>query len=139
MDSGPGAAVGADAPVAGGSEYPFLQLVAVGRGDGKVDAHCRRAQAQAARYVVAVANVGQIQPVGMTVAFGHRQQVGHNLAGMLHIRQGVDDRHAAVLRQLHQRLVPIDPRHNAVHIAAEYPRHIGHRSRRPRPTSSGDR
>ena len=63
----------------------------------------------------------------MTVAFGHRQQVGHNLAGMLHIRQGVDDRHTAVLRQLHQRLVPIDPRYNAVHIAAEYPRHIGHR------------
>ena len=119
--------VGPDAPVGGGGEHRFLQLIAVRRSNRKVHPHRRRRQAQAARHIVAVADIGQIQTVSIPVRLRNRHQIRQNLAGMLPIRQRIDHWNAAVFGQLHQRLMRIDPRHDAVHIAAQNPRHIRNR------------
>ena len=133
MHRWPRPAVGPDAPVGGGGEHRFLQLIAVRRGNRKVHPHRRRRQAQAARHIVAVADVGQIQPVGVPMRLRNGHQIRQNLAGMLQIGQRIDHRNAAILGQLHQRLMRIHPCHDAVHIPAQNPRHI--RNRLPPPQS----
>ena len=56
----------------------------------------------------------------------HGQQVCHGLAGVLPVREGVDDRNGGVLGQFLQVLMPEDAGHDAVHVARQHSRYVRH-------------
>ena len=62
---------------------PLLQLVAVRRGDGQLDPGELAGDRQRAGDVVAVADVGEAQPVQVAAALAQGEQVGERLAGVV--------------------------------------------------------
>ena len=60
---------------------PLLELVAGGRGDDELDPGQLAGDRQRAGDVVAVADVGEAQPVEVAAALAQGQQVGERLAG----------------------------------------------------------
>ena len=69
------------------------QPVAVGRGDDELGAAEAAGQRQRGRDVVAVADEGDADAVERALLLTHREQVGQRLAGVLVVREGVDDGH----------------------------------------------
>ena len=104
-----------------------IQFVARRGGDSEIHPHGRQRQAQAARHIVAIADISQLAPRQITLIFGDGRQIGHDLAGMFPIGQGIDHRHGGIFGQLQQAAVGIDPGHNAIPIAGQHPGHIRHR------------
>ena len=76
--------------------------------------------------VVAVANVGQAQAREAAEALVQGEQVGQNLARVLEVGEGVDDRHAGMLRQADHVGVQEDARDDGVGVAAEDTRGVDH-------------
>ena len=118
-------------PTAAPFPCPFqsggVQFVARRGGNAEIHPHRRQCQSQAARHIVAIADVSQLAPRQIALIFGDGRQIGHCLAGMFPIGQGIDHRHGGIFGQFQQAAVVIDPGHNAVPIAGQHPGHIGHR------------
>ena len=104
-----------------------VQGVARRGSDAEIHPQGGQGQGQAAGHIVAVANVSQPTPGQAALILNDSGQVGHYLAGMFPVGQGIDHRHGGALGQFYQAAVGIDPGHDAVHIAGQNPGHIGHR------------
>ena len=82
-----------------------VRLIAGRRGDRHMNAQSRAAQQQRVRHVVAVADIGKLQPAQPPEMFLQREHVGQRLAGMIEIAQRVDHRKARPARQFVYRLL----------------------------------
>ncbi len=82
-------------------------------------------QQQRGRHVVAIANIGQPQAIGLAEMLADGQNVGHGLAGVPVIAEAVNHRDGGPLRQFANVLVFEDARHNPLDHAGEDARHIG--------------
>ena len=121
-------AVGGGARVAG-QLHPvaLLQLVAGRRRDDDLDPGQLAEDRQRAGDVVAVADVGEPQPVELAEALAQGQQVGQRLAGVVQRGQRVDDRDLGRRGQLGDRLVGAGADHDRVDVAREHPRRVADR------------
>ncbi len=95
--------------------------------------------------VRAVADVGEAQAGQRAEPLADRQQIRQDLAGVVAVGQGVDDRHPGVLRHLRQGRLGEGPPDDGGGLPAEHPGGVGHRLARHRsrpagrPPSSGSR
>jgi endonuclease/exonuclease/phosphatase family metal-dependent hydrolase len=71
-------------------------------------------------HVVAVAHVGEPQPVEASEPLAKSHQVGQGLAGMVLAREHVHNRYGGVRRELLQRLVGAGPHADSVHVARQH-------------------
>ena len=105
----------------------LLQLVAGRRRDDDLDPGQLADDRQRAGDVVAVADVGEAQPVELAEALAQGHQVGQRLAGVVQRRQRVDDRDLGRGGQLGDRLVGAGADHDRVDVAREHPRRVADR------------
>jgi len=98
---------------------PLLELVPGGRGDDELDPGELAGDRQRAGDVVAVADVGEAQPVELAEALAQGEQVGERLAGVVQRGERVDDRHLGPGRQLGDVLVGAGADHDRVEVAGE--------------------
>ena len=90
-------------------------------------AQLRAGEHQRVRHVVAVADIGDLQPGDASLHFQHRQVVGHRLAGMAVIGKAVDDRNARAPGHLDHDFVGEGANHDALHHALQVPGDVIHR------------
>src|SRR5712692_5169001 len=76
--------------------------------------------------IVAVADPGELQTLELDAPLPEREEIGHGLARMLEVGEGVDDGYGGVARQLLERPVGEDPRGDAVDPAREIASDVGH-------------
>ena len=93
---------------------------------GHPDPHPSQSATQEQRVgnVVAIAQVGQGEAGQVALLLADGQQVGHALAGMLEVRQRVDDRDGGRLGQELQPLLPERPEHDDVDVARQHAPHV---------------
>ena len=83
-----------------------------------MNAHRRGEGQQAVGTVVAVAHVSQREVVKASIPFPKSEEIGQALAGVVFIREGIDDRDAAVGSKLLYRLLGKGAGCDGVHIAS---------------------
>src|ERR1019366_7210495 len=98
----------------------------------RVAAASRRADAspgdhQRMANVVAIADVGELHSARGAKLFLEREEIGERLAGMIEIRERIDDRNAGMCRQGLECFLRKHARHNPLHPARKTPRDIGNR------------
>src|SRR4029077_823067 len=77
--------------------------------------------------VVAVSDVGEFQTAHGTKFFLDGEKIAERLAGMIHVRKRVDDRHRRMRGENFKTILRKNTRDNSVHPPREAPPHIGNR------------
>ena len=127
-------------PVAGGQHHPDLGIAAEeGRirrplaanllpvgfaGDVEWAEDARRFEDRV-KDVVAIAQPSHLQAGQGLAMLDHGEQIGHDLAGVRHVGEAVDDRHRGVGRHFLDLGVIVGAQHDAIDHPAEHPRGIG--------------
>jgi len=109
----------------GGVEFD-REGVALGAGQDELHAQQGRGDGQRAGDVVAVADEGQADPLQPAGRLAEGQQVGHRLAGVRGVGEGVDDGDRGVPGQLLDGRVGVGPHGEGVDELADHAREIGH-------------
>ena len=97
-----------------------IGLVAMGAGNGKVNAHAHAAHKQRVRHVVAVAHKAHFQPLEAALVLADGHEVCQHLAGVAIVGKTVDDRNAAKGGKILHVLLSEGADHNAVKIAGKH-------------------
>ena len=101
------------------------ELVARGRGQDELEPEQGRGLGQRTRHVVAVADEHELDAFETTEGLVDRQHVGHRLAWVGQVGQGVDDRHGGVTREFLDGRVRVGPDRQGVDVLADHAREVG--------------
>jgi len=96
------------------------RFVSPGRSDGKSDGAPGGGVYKRMGDIVAVADKGHPHPVESAGMLAHGEQIGHDLAGMVFVGQGIDHGNGAVSGQLFQLVVAKRAHDEAVGVAGEH-------------------
>ena len=107
------------AVLAGQADHVRVRLVAGRRGHGHLGAAAGGREHEAVADVVAVADVGQLEAGQGALVLAQGLEVGHGLAGVGQVGQGVDDRDPAAGGEVDGDLVAEGPDHDPVDPALE--------------------
>ena len=111
----------------GALDDELVGLVTGRRGHRHRHPQLHRPEHQLVADVVAVADVGDLQPVEASPPLEEREVRGEGLARVEQVREAVDDGHGGVTRQVRDVLVGEDAGHDAIHEPGEDLRRIGDR------------
>ena len=109
-------------------DHRLLGLLPLGRADADVHAGRHPGEEPGVAHVAgAVADERDRQAGEGALVLLDGQQVGEQLAGVVVVGEGVDDRHPGVRRHLLDRVLAVGAPHDHRGLPAEHPRHVGDR------------